>query len=186
VAAGFALLFLLLPGFVLARWNLDPQWFSRGVLICCAFSVLSLATLAPLLLRYELPHFWVEQAAGVDPQTIWRAKVWYACLLTPPVILVGALTAAVQTPLGPLDALLFTVKLALISVTVASLIGAVAFESLASPVLGLLLSGLFAMGLAGMYIFTDLWPIWAFTHVYLMHHLYEHAEGHSDALGAEL
>jgi hypothetical protein len=186
VAAGFAALFLLLPGFVLARWNLDPEWFAKGVLICCAFSVLSLAALAPLLLRYELPHFWVEQAAGVDPQTIWRAKVWYACLLTAPVIPLGVLIAALQSPLGLVEAMLFVAKLALMSVTVASLIGAVAFESLDSPVLGLLLSGLFAMGMAGMYIFTDAWPVTAFIHVYLMHHLYERADGHSDALGAEL
>jgi hypothetical protein len=42
------------------------------------------------------------------------------------------------------------------------------------------------MGMAGMYIFTDAWPVTAFIHVYLMHHLYERADGHSDALGAEL
>jgi hypothetical protein len=186
VTGGFAALFLLLPVLAFPRWNLDPAWTAKGIQVCASFGALSLAALAPLLLQYELRYLWPEQSAGVDPQTIWRAKVWYACLLVAPVAALATLTALWQVPMGMAEAALFIVKLVLICCTVASLIGAIAFESVASPVLGLLFSGLFAMGTAGTYIFTDLWPVWAFLHVYVMHGLYERADARSDTLGAEL
>jgi hypothetical protein len=70
--------------------------------------------------------------------------------------------------------------------TVASVIGVFSFEIAASPALGLLLSGLFALGLAGLYIIGGpYWPMPLFLYVYFMGYFCERAEASASRLGVE-
>lgn len=186
VAVALALLFQAGVVFAADQPALRPVWFERVVLFGGAMSTLSLSALAPLLLSFQRQYFWVEKSSGVEAVTLSKAKVWYACFLSLPVWLLTGLTGIALIPLGAVDALLFLAVSASVCLTVASFIGAFSFEIVSSPVLGLLLSGLFAMGLAGLFIIAGgAWPVPAFLYVYFMGPLLERAEHHAEGLGVE-
>ena len=54
-----------------------------------------------------------------------------------------------------------------------------------AAVLGLLLGGLFAVGLCGLYAVPDVWPVGLFLYAYLMNGLMQRASATAARLGSE-
>jgi hypothetical protein len=186
VAIALALLFQAAVVFAAGQPALRPVWFERVALLGGALSAFTIAALAALLLQFQRPYFWVERSSGAVPDAIWKAKLWYACLLAIPAWLLAGASGIALIPLGGVDAALYLLRLAAICVSVASVAGVFAFEIAASPALGILLSGLLAMGLAGLYIIGGpYWPVPLFLYVYFMNYFCERAEASASRLGVE-
>lgn len=176
LAIGFLLLFQGALVLASQRYELSAEWFTRLVLVCGAFSVFSLTALAPLLLKYQLPYFWVEKSTGVSPELVWKSKFWYARLMAVPAWLVSV---AVALPLGSfslVDQVWLVLKLLVIAFVVASLVGVMAFEIASRPLLGLIFSGLAALAVASLFIFYwRFWLLWLYGYVMGVHYLGERA-----------
>jgi hypothetical protein len=186
IAVALALLFQAAIVFAAEQPALRPTWFERVAQLGGALSALTLAALAALLLQFQRPYFWIERSSGVAPDAIWQTKLWYSCLLAIPPWMVAGVSGITLIPLSGMDAVLYLLRLAAICLTVASVIGVFSFEIADSPVLGLLLSALLAMGMAGLYIIGGpYWPVPLFLYVYFMGYFCERAEASASRLGVE-
>jgi hypothetical protein len=58
-----------------------------SIKLTCVLAVAALASVLPVLVYYQLPHMWLERATGASGECVWQAKLWYARLVTLPVVL---------------------------------------------------------------------------------------------------
>jgi hypothetical protein len=90
----------VLPQATLPTAFLDATWFPRvmAIKIACVLVVVTVAALMPVLIAFELPHLWLERAAGTSGRDLLNAKIWYARLIAMPapllVWIAGLLTGA--------------------------------------------------------------------------------------------
>lgn len=159
---------LLLPGLDLA-----PPWPRRLAIIGSLVAVLVLVALVPLLLRHQLPRFWLEKSTGVAPEEIWRVKVWLARVLALPGVVAGAALLGSLPGDGWWIAVL---QLLAGSWIVASVVGLAAFEIAEHPVLGLAFSALVGLALAALFVlYADVWWLWGTFYVVVAGKLGERA-----------
>jgi hypothetical protein len=59
-----------------------------AIKLCCLLAAVSLASVLPVLVYYQLPHMWLERATGATGADVWKAKLWYARLVTLPIVLI--------------------------------------------------------------------------------------------------
>ena len=180
-AAAWAAVAALAAGLWAAYQPGFPEaWKAEVVLLGEALACLCVAALAPLLLSFQLPYWWVERAAGASPDDIWRAKAIYAAAVTLPVALIGFLAAAA---IAPAEAPQLAGRSLLIWATVGPLFGALSFDVAASPVLGIFLGIVFGLALCGFLIIGAFWPLGLLLYAYVMPHIIEHAETAAARLG---
>lgn len=184
VAGAAALLFELAGVSAWLYGWIPPIWLSSFLLICLAMATLSLSAIAPLLLEFQLPRMWLEQSAGVDSVTLWKSKMYFAGAVSAPAYAATvAVLFAYEPDVGAAAYLAF--RAMLVWLTVASVIGVLAFEIAPAPVLGLLLGGVFAVGLSAMYTLADAWPMGLFLYAYLVNGLMQRASATAARLGGE-
>lgn len=184
VAAAGALLFWA-AGLTAALTEIvGPIWTSPLVVACSGMAAISISALAPLLLQHQLDRLWLECATGAQPDGIYRSKLLMARILSL-VVWVAFLPLVWLTPASGWTLALFPVQMLLSCLSGASVIGAMAIGIAPSPVLGMLLGGLFAMGVCGFYAIPDYWPMGVFLYAYVMHYLGAWAEAAATRLGAE-
>jgi hypothetical protein len=150
--------------------------------VLTGLATLCLSALAPVLLQRHMDSLWVEHASGVPPEAMLKARKYFALIVSAPAAVAACLVATLIP--GPWTvAASFAARAALSWITVSTLIGAVAFDIAAAPAIGLMLAGLIALGLCGMYGFDEFWPIGLFLYAYLTHMLNERAENAAARLG---
>jgi len=167
----------------LGGW-IPAQWMPMFLLLCLALATLSLSAIAPLLLEFELPRMWLEQGAGVDPATMWKSKMFLAGVLSCPAYL-ATVAVIFGYEADVFSAAYLAFRALLVWLTTASVIGVLAFEIAPAPILGMLLGGVFAVGLSGMYAIADVWPVGLFLYAYLMNGLMQRATATASRLGGE-
>ena len=59
-----------------------------AIKLACVLAAAALSSVLPVLVHYQLPHLWLERATGATGEAVWKAKLWYARLITLPVVLV--------------------------------------------------------------------------------------------------
>ena len=150
---------------------LDATWLPQNIAIkvACVLALVSLASLLPVLIAYELPHMWLERAAGTTGLDLLRAKICYARFLTFPVPLIiwgaGALTGSVPFfYVAPLLA-----ECLWLWWLVSSLMGALSFEMPTRPDLAIIVNG--TLGLALGLVGALLWPVGLILYPQAMHSL---------------
>lgn len=117
------------------------------------------AALVPFLLRHQLASGWLERSSGVDPETVWKAKLWSARLLALPALAGSAAVVAwLATRPGRVDPLELGVVGVLLQLLaggwiVASFLGVAVFETAEHPFLGLLFASLAGLALAALLVF---------------------------------
>ncbi|MCB0059263.1 MAG: hypothetical protein KDE45_19625, partial [Caldilineaceae bacterium] len=152
-AASAALFLAAMPASIANAW-VPPQWQKLLLMALTGAATLSLAALAPVLLQSHAGALWMEHVSGANPETMLKAKKYFALIVSSPVALVVVLTAFLLPETWGAAAY-FAARAVLGWVTVASLIGAVAFDVAASPAVGLMLAGLISMAVCGMYGFDE-------------------------------
>jgi hypothetical protein len=127
-----------------------------AVKVASVLAVITLASLTPVLVEHQRPHLWLERAAGTKGEDIWRAKLWFARVISLPApmlawtvgLLSGATPAAYALPL-----LAETIWLWWL---VSTLAGALAFEVPDQPGLAVILIA--CAGLAAGLFVSIIWP----------------------------
>ena len=149
------------------RDSAGARWSAPIVLAGCALAALALSSLAPLLLRLQIPRFWLERSSPVQADSIWKAKVWYASLVSIPPALAAA-PALASLP-GENFAILAAQAL-LVVLAVSSAVALLMFEAADRPALGLTQAGLLGCGFAGSYVlFWEYLPWVGLLHAYALH-----------------
>jgi Rieske Fe-S protein len=127
-----------------------------AVKVACVLAVVSLVSLVPVLVAHESAHLWLERAVGAKGAEVWRAKLWYARIVSAPAPLlawaVGALSGEVEG-FYLLPLLGETVWLWWL---VSTLVGSLAFEMPEQPGLALVLMACVGLAVGGFVAF--LWP----------------------------
>lgn len=152
------------------RW-LDATWLPQVMVvkITCVLAVISLEALLPVLVAYELPHFWLERAAGTSGLDIWRAKLWYARLITIPAPFIICFAGALTGKLPGFYLLPLVAECLWLWWLVSSLMGALSFEMPTRPELAIIVTG--SMGFALGLLSSLLWPIGLIAYAQVMHSL---------------
>ena len=149
------------------RDSAGARWSAPIVLAGCALAALALSSLAPLLLRLQIPRFWLERSSPVQADSIWKTKVWYASLISIPPALAAA-PALASLP-GENFAVLAAQAL-LVVLAVSSAVALLMFEAADRPALGLTQAGLLGCGFAGSYVlFWEYLPWVGLLHAYALH-----------------
>lgn len=169
VAGGVAALTILLLVVLLMKASLPAgeageEWWRAtllpGVLavkFACVIAAVSLASVVPLLVAHQGPHFWLERSAGVRGADAWRAKLYFARVITLPVPFVawavgvacGGVPAGYALPLLAENVWLWWL--------VSTLMGALAFEMPERPGLSLILMACVGLGAGGLT--AAVWPM---------------------------
>ncbi len=183
-AVSIALAALCLAGGFLGGPRLEEAWRALAAQLGVALACVSLSALAPLMLARQIPTSWIELSSGAAPEALWKAKNQLALAVSAPALLLG-LALGWTLGLDGLEYAAFAARIAMSWLTVGTVLGLLAFEIAPSPALGLLLGGLFSIGLCGFYALPDYWPIGVFLYAYVMHYLKERAEHTAGRLGAQ-
>jgi hypothetical protein len=144
--------------------------------LATAFGVACLALLTPRLLKFQLPYWWMERSTSMPLDFIWRAKVWHANLISFlfPLMVVCVRIWTLPTTLAQAGGVL--IEQVLTGILVASLAGALVFETHQQPWLGALFSGLGATAFALIMVLVH-WAIFFAIFPYLMRQFEERGEG---------
>jgi hypothetical protein len=60
-----------------------------AIKLACVLAAAALSSVLPVLVYYQLPHLWLESVTGATGEEVWKAKLWYARIVTLPVVLVS-------------------------------------------------------------------------------------------------
>ncbi|HKS28052.1 MAG TPA: hypothetical protein VJS44_09540 [Pyrinomonadaceae bacterium] len=143
---------------------MSATWFPASLAIKAAVLALvaCLASIVPVLVSHQIPHVWLERAVGATANDLWLAKLWYARLLTLPVVLAvfvlgvaAALMGGTPLPLYYLPPLL--AECLWLWWLASTIIGALAYEMPDRPGLALVLMLSLALSLGALTIV--LWPM---------------------------
>ncbi|HEX6184698.1 MAG TPA: hypothetical protein VFZ44_12510 [Pyrinomonadaceae bacterium] len=167
-AAGVAALVVLLLAALLAGGAVPAgeaeDWFSAtwlpGALaskFACVAAVAAMASLLPVLVAHQRPHFWLERSAGLSGEDAWRAKLYLARVVSAPAALAawgagvacGAVPGSYALPLLAECAWLWWIT--------STAAGGLAFEMPEQPGLALIVTLCAALAAGG--VTAVVWPI---------------------------
>lgn len=168
VATGVAALTILLLVALLTKGSLPVGeaggfWAATllprvlAVKFACVIAAVSLASVVPLLVAHQQPHFWLERSAGVRGAEAWRAKLYFARVVTLPAPLVAWAVGIACGGVPALYALPLLAENVWLWWLVSTLVGALAFEMPERPGLALIL--MTCVGLAVGGFTAALWPM---------------------------
>lgn len=160
------------PPYEIRGW-FDQTWqpWAMTAKLACVCVVATLGALVPVLLAYELPHFWMERALGVKGLDLWEAKLWYARLVSLPAPVSVWLVALSTGEVAPNYALALLAECAWLWWMSSSIIGALSFEMPDRPALAIMIMTL--MSLAAGAFGALLWPFGFIIYFQSMHSLTE-------------
>lgn len=160
-----------LPGVLHDTAWLDSTWLPQAIAIkiACVLAVVSLTSLLPILIAYELPHMWLERAAGTTGLDLLRAKIWYARILTMPAPMIIWCAGTVTGSVPVFYALPLLAECLWLWWLVSSLMGALSFEMPTRPDLAIIVNG--TLGLALGLVAAILWPVGLIVYPQAMHSL---------------
>src|SRR5436853_632411 len=123
----------------------------------CVTACVSLTSILPILVGHELPHMWLERAAGTTGLDIFQAKLRYARLIAIPAPSIAWILAIITGQVPSSYAAPLLGECLLLWLLVSSLIGAMSFEIPERTGLALLMMSL--TGLAVGLLTAFMWPI---------------------------
>lgn len=138
---------------------LETTWLAHALAakVACVLATASLASLVPVVVAYQLPHLWLERAAGARGAEMWRAKMLYTRIITLPAP-VAAFALAVSSGAIPLVyALPLLAEMLWLWWMLSTLLGALAYEMPEQPGLSIVLLA-FISAAAGLFS-ALLWPV---------------------------
>jgi hypothetical protein len=161
---------LMPPVLIETAW-LDATWLPQVIAIkaACVLAVVSLGSLLPVLIAYELPHMWLERAAGTTGLDLLAAKICYSRFLTSPapliIWIVGSLTGVVPG----FYVLPLLAECLWLWWLVSSLVGVLSFEMPTRADLSIIVNG--TLGLAIGLVSAMFWPVGLIVYPQAMHSL---------------
>lgn len=161
----------LLPTLVYGSGWLDATWLPQVMAIkaVCVLTVVTISSVLPVLIAFELPHMWLERAAGTTGLELLQAKILYARILTAPAPLIVWCAGMLVGEVPGYYALPLLGECLWLWWLVSSLIGVFSFEMPMRPELAIIVIGTLASaaGVVGV-IF---WPAGLVIYPQAMHSL---------------
>ncbi len=160
------------PAFEPEGW-FDTTWLPAvmAIKLATAAITLSLAGLVPVLVAYELPHFWLERAADVTGLDMWQAKFWYARIVSLAAPLLAWLVGTATGEVPASYALPLLLECLWCWWAVSSIVGSLSFEIPERTVLSII-TMVTVGGAAGVFS-AMLWPFGVILYFQSMHSLTE-------------
>lgn len=155
------------------RFNPDMELFEIGVQAADMLAVLALAALAPTLVKHQLGFIWIERSVGLAGTEMYSNKIWYARIISFPVVLINLVIAISLGDFTFSSATFLLLKLILIWWLVASFFGALAFEIASRPSLSILFSSIASIAVACIVI--KVWWIWFVLYPFIISKLEDRA-----------
>jgi hypothetical protein len=128
-----------------------------AVKFACVAASVSLVSLVPVLVAHQSAHLWLERAVGVRGAEAWRAKLWYARLVSTPAPVLAWAVGALSGEVEGFYLLPLLGEAVWLWWLVSTLAGALAFEMPTQPGLALVLMGCIGLAAGGFVAF--LWPM---------------------------
>lgn len=156
------LLVALLAGGALPAGEADgwssATWLPRVLAskFACVLGVAATASLLPVLVAHQRPHFWLERSAGLSGEDAWRAKLYLARVLTAPAALAAWVAGAACGAAPGWYVVPLLAECAWLWWIVSTVSGALAFEMPEQPGLALILT--LCAGLAAGGLTAAVWP----------------------------
>lgn len=173
-----ALLVTMLTGNWLPMDEEVSKWFDltwlpsvMAVKAACVVATTALVSLLPVLIDYQLPHLWLERAAGTTGLDIWKAKMWYGRLVSLPAAPAVWIAAMLTARLPMSYALPLLAECLWLWWMVSSIAAALSFEMPTRAGLSIILMATLGLGAGAMAAM--LWPFGLLLYVYAMHSLTE-------------
>lgn len=174
MSPAFAILFQFGAVSLIGRRLISEDIFEWVFLLGVMFSTFSLIALVPLLLKYQLSYFWIEKSIGLSPEHLAESKLVLSRLFGLAAFGLACLAVVGYPAASLIETLVLLLKAAIVCYTTASLAGILIFEVAARPLISLILCGVAASIISGLFIFYWMgWPLWAYMYLYLMHNLRE-------------
>jgi hypothetical protein len=137
----------------------EATWLPQvlAVKVACVLAVVALSSLVPVLVAHQSAHMWLERAVGLKSAEAWRAKLWYARIVSAPAPLLAWAVGALSGELQGFYVLPLLGEAIWLWWLVSTLMGALAFEMPEQPGLSLVL--MVCLGLASGGFVAFLWPM---------------------------
>lgn len=141
-----------------ASW-LDATWLPpvAAVKAACVLAVVALSSLTAPLVAHEMSRFWVERAAGAAGSEVWRAKLWYARLVSLPAPFAAWAAGALSGEVPAFYLLPLLAEALWLWWLVSTFVGSFAFEIPEQPGLALILMA--CVGTAAGLLVAWVWPV---------------------------
>jgi hypothetical protein len=138
---------------------LDVTWRPSvlAVKFACVLAAASLAALVPVLVAYQSPHLWLERAAGVAGADAWRAKLYYARVVTLPAPLAAWAVGCLCGASPAFYVLPLLAECVWVWWLVSTLAGGLAFETPEQPGLAVIIVACVTLAMGGFTAF--MWPM---------------------------
>jgi len=150
---------------------LDATWAPPviAIKVTCVLALAALSSVIPVLIAYELPHMWVERAAGATGLDLLQSKIWYSRILTfvTPFVVWGAGVLVGSVPFAYVFPLL--AECLWLWWLMSSLMGVLSFEMPTRPDLAIIVNG--TIGLALGLVSAMVWPVGLILYPQAMHSL---------------
>lgn len=155
-----------------ARTGFEATWLPpvMAVKFATALMTATLAALLPVLVAHQTPHLWLERSAGATGAELWRAKLWYARLVTLPAPLVAWMAGALSGGVPLFYVLPLLGEVLWLWWLVGTVAGTLAFEMPRQPGLAIIL--MTCAGLAAGFIVSLFWPIGLALYVFGMQQMF--------------
>jgi hypothetical protein len=156
------LLVALLAGGALPAGEADgwasATWLPRVLAskFACVLAASALASLLPVLVAHQRPHFWLERSAGLSGEDAWRAKLYLARVVTAPAPLAAWVACVACGGVPGWYAVPLLAECVWLWLIVSTAAGALAFEMPEQPGLALILT--LCAGLAAGGLTAVVWP----------------------------
>lgn len=168
LAAAASCLLLLAAAAAATDSRLPPLWRLRTGVLTATLAVAAAATVVPFLVAYQRRKLWIERSAGIDWDSIWRAKAYTAVLVAAAPCIVGCGLLAILAPGTGGERVVALLQLLVASAVVATIAGLATFEVPDQPWVSILFSTLLGVAVAALFIFyPKAWWLWLLFYGYL-------------------
>ncbi|MCA1592627.1 MAG: hypothetical protein LC754_08270 [Acidobacteria bacterium] len=142
-----------------ARTGFEATWLLpvMAVKFAAVFACATLASLVPVLVAHQAPHLWLERSVGTPGAELWRAKLWYARLISLPAPLIAWALGAASGAVPLFYVLPLFGEVVWLWWLVSTVVGTLAYEMPDQPGLAIIL--MLCAGLAAGFVVSLLWPM---------------------------
>ncbi len=139
--------------------------FEIAVQAACASATFALSALAVAMVRYQMRFFALERPLPLHAADLYQGKLLYARLVSLPVPICTAILSLIVGDLSLADVGMLVLKLLLVWLLVASIVGGLVFEMASRPVLAIPFIAIASLSIASLTI--RLWWLWVIIYPYL-------------------
>lgn len=140
--------------------------FEIAVQAACALATFALSALAVAMVRYQMRFFALERPLPLRAADLYQAKLLYARLVSLPVPICTAILSLIVGDLSLADVGMLALKLLLVWLLVASIVGGLVFEMASRPALAIPFIAIASLSIVSLTI--RLWWLWVIIYPYLI------------------